>query len=699
MEDEARPRKPKSPATLEWMDQKSPRPRPPVKKYGSKSIYGAVKNMLTNPTAPATLLWQNPSEKTHSTSGEVTEHAGGMGDKGSGVRRTSLGNITKIKSRSTLLPISRAGESGEQRSSDSMFQSPDKSTRSSLKRPIVLHPIRGGHKIYEHSASDIDSKILSEPSDKAADIPEENTTDLTANEDSFPFVPEEESVQTPYPEIKEPRFSVQGFTARLLFLPFPAIVILHELYLLWWFIQLMMVLSIVFHFDWNLRVRPPVPDYPRYIPSRAPWIPGQRELFKRIQRLWGSILFIYLPATCVHLGLFLDHTQQSISWSSEDGVFKMKLQWYKNERYQQLIRPKKRQLLNAGMLALQIFLLFQCGIVMATDLNSYSREAYWRRTIKIWLSEIRHYYFLEFKDIETLINEEDVKKAYYTPDNDNRKLLLIDVVQSMFECCGLENGYMDWSDEDVLRPVNKTYRQALGIRSDDLKSHHRVPTLTKKSVPFSCCRFDSRTRNPRERACDHLELRNPAKVYSRGCVEVLTKFLVEKWIAVNSRALLVVFMTMIPQVALSMATLQPTQLVKQNTIYLIRTATLIGLCMIKLLDCMILIKRKVRRVQVLSKELEEQEQRGILRRKKEVNMFDVIRQSVAEEEARLYEKPKQHFRTINDIGNFDKKKAKNKKHPGSILPNSNWKSVNTIGRSLNPMTRSPWQVYYNLRES
>ncbi|KAF5396014.1 hypothetical protein PHET_11380, partial [Paragonimus heterotremus] len=92
------------------------------------------------------------------------------------------------------------------------------------------------------------------------------------------------------------------------------------------------------------------------------------------------------------------------------------------------------------------------------------------------------------------------------------------------------------------------------------RAHYLVPTLTNNSVPFSCCRWKHTSSALAPVPCDHMLVQDPNTLFDRGCVEPLSRFIQQHWMGLHLVPLLVVILTMIPQMFLLLTTIQPKQL-------------------------------------------------------------------------------------------------------------------------------------------
>ncbi|CAH8494018.1 unnamed protein product [Dicrocoelium dendriticum] len=326
-------------------------------------------------------------------------------------------------------------------------------------------------------------------------------------------------------------------------LPIKVLAILMELNLLWWFMQLFLFVWMTTCVDYQLRVRAPLAEFPGYSPLKMPWLPSQLNMRSRLLAAWLTLAFVYLPLVLCHMSRFYDRQPKQ----KERKLYKKQHDskpWYLNSRYTRLQEPMEGQPFNLFVLFVTLILWIFYLFVFLSDAFYPMQHNYWHRTIDKWLYELQRNYFLEFKALAGYIKQEERLQSYHTPDHDNTPVLIMDLLQSMFECCGRTTGYRDWNSPHVYRPKNHTYRKALGFPILNERVYYLLPTLTNNSVPFSCCRWKHQNQPLTHVACDHIKLDDPSTVFNSGCVEPLTRFIQHYWMGIHLIPLLVVILTM-----------------------------------------------------------------------------------------------------------------------------------------------------------
>ncbi|GAA29125.2 hypothetical protein CLF_104879 [Clonorchis sinensis] len=348
-------------------------------------------------------------------------------------------------------------------------------------------------------------------------------------------------------------------TYNLIRFPLRAVAIMVELQLFWWFIQFSIFIWITTLVDWKLRIRSPISEFPKYSAPRMPILPGQEEMRNRLLGVWLTLGFVYLPSTVIHLSKFFDDTPHKQKRRRLSRI-PSPIAWYEKDHYKQLVEIKQRQPRAMWMLILTFGLLLYYIYVFFSDTFYPMQEIYWDNIINKWLYELQRYYFLQFQQLAQFIRPESRIPSHHTPDDGSGTYLSLDLIHRMFECCGRKTGYTDWNSPHVYRPKNHTYRKAMGIPLLYERAHYLMPTLTNDSVPFSCCNPVHTEDVLKYVPCDHILVSNPSDLYNRGCVKPLSQFIRIHWMGVHLFPLLIVIITMIPQLVLYLATLQPKQL-------------------------------------------------------------------------------------------------------------------------------------------
>ncbi|TPP65734.1 hypothetical protein FGIG_09115 [Fasciola gigantica] len=353
---------------------------------------------------------------------------------------------------------------------------------------------------------------------------------------------------------------------RIINIPIKVLAIMIELHLVWWLIQLLVLVWMTTRVDWQLRVRSPVDAWPEYTPSRMPWMPGQKQMRNRLYTVWISLAVFYLPLVILHMTKYMDYIPQPPPALTPKPIYELpkKRPWYLNARYVQIIQPKSRQTLTAFVLFASLCTWFFYVYVFFRDTFYPFQVISWRKAISSWLYELQRYYFLQFRELYKWIPPKEWIESYHKPDGSVESFLIMDLLQTMFECCGRERGYRDWNSPHVYRPKNHTYRKAMGIAKINERAFYLLPTLTNDSVPFSCCQRRYSALSPTSTPCDHMLVENPDTLFSRGCVLPLSEFMLYHWMSNHMLPLLLIIVTMVPQMLLFCATVQPRELARQT---------------------------------------------------------------------------------------------------------------------------------------
>ncbi|VDP93543.1 unnamed protein product [Echinostoma caproni] len=109
------------------------------------------------------------------------------------------------------------------------------------------------------------------------------------------------------PSIEIEVFKEIPMAKRLVNIPMRALAVVIELHLIWWLVQLLMLVWMTTRVDWQLRVRSPLVSWPGYSPSRMPWLPGQINMRNRLYAVWISLGAFYLPLVILHMTKYVDY--------------------------------------------------------------------------------------------------------------------------------------------------------------------------------------------------------------------------------------------------------------------------------------------------------------------------------------------------------------------------------------------------------
>ncbi|XP_018653803.1 hypothetical protein Smp_153260 [Schistosoma mansoni] len=90
---------------------------------------------------------------------------------------------------------------------------------------------------------------------------------------------------------------------------------------------------------------------------------------------------------------------------------------------------------------------------------------YWRKIIHNWLYELKSFYLLDLKESPNGIKQTSSLKTHHLLDDGENSILIIDIIQNMFECCGIDKGLVDWVSDHVETPYSHTYQNLMSVMS------------------------------------------------------------------------------------------------------------------------------------------------------------------------------------------------------------------------------------------
>ncbi|CAH8644714.1 unnamed protein product [Heterobilharzia americana] len=321
----------------------------------------------------------------------------------------------------------------------------------------------------------------------------------------------------------------------------------------------------------KLRLRSPLKGLARYAATRMPWLPGQYELRNQISGVWWSLCIIYIPTTIIFCKFYLDHnlkipSEEKDQWMIRPYGFKT--------ISEQITGNKSRQLLLAGCLFTGVILWLFYLIIFYYSFYFF-HFPYWRNGIRDWLYELQRFYFWHFKEL-TLWVPKNSPKAYHLLDDGKDSFLIIDILQNIFECCGIENGTVDWASDHIERPKPSTYRKSMRISNSFQEAHYLIPNVSNRSLPFSCCKRNKYSFTTDSVPCNNINPINDDVFYNQGCLNPLMSFLTSRWMKDQMICLLIVLLTMIPQIIPMIASVSPGQLNEEfnTTLYSIEKAVI-----------------------------------------------------------------------------------------------------------------------------
>ncbi|CAL8075758.1 unnamed protein product [Calicophoron daubneyi] len=484
-------------------------------------------------------------------------------------------------------------------------------------------------------------------------------------------------------------------TRRLINIPLRVIAIMLDIYPLWWCLQLLMVVVISTRMDWEMRARAPIESAPGYVATWMPWLPGQLEMRGRLWAAWITLSTLYLPAVLLHIHCFLEYIPETKKEADE--VVKqmpLKPRWPRQKRYAQFLYVKGRQVIHALMLLLTLILWLYYVVVFFSDAFFPAWKTYWKLQISKWLYRLHQHYFLEFRGLERYIPKKYRMQTTISPPEEKVSFLIVDIIQIMFRCCGSDTGYEDWSSKHIYRPKNHTFRRAMGIRSTFERAFYLLPTLTRTSVPFSCCRHNFDEEGFDERDCQHLTADEPDMLYIRGCTEPLQHFICNEWMGMHSIPLLVVILTMIPQIILLLGTVQPVELKKQAIILCKKTKQFwVQKKSFAKSAGKSLLHRLTSKISTQEKEYGDLHMFGGDEKKEafeDEDPFPPTRQEVAVAEEAIYKRPPSAPKKPG--------KRRPKRRAKSLSPSSNhnWRSANRLRRQSDTRRRHKYRISYSL---
>ncbi|CAI2733606.1 unnamed protein product [Schistosoma spindalis] len=237
------------------------------------------------------------------------------------------------------------------------------------------------------------------------------------------------------------------------------------------------------------------------------------------------------------------------------------------QSYKMIVSGKKfRQLIPVCCFTTSIFLwlFYLIGFYNCLYFIHYN---YWRKIIHNWLYQLQSFYLLNLNKSPNEILQISSLKTYHLLDDGENSFLIIDIIQNMFECCGIDKGYMDWVSNHMKRPYLYTYQNLMRNTNDSHETNYSIEILTNRSVPFSCYK---RTKYSLDK--NNILLTNRTNIssvndnelfHNKGCVEPILYFLTSKWMKLQMLCLLIIILTMIPQIIVMLANIQMEELWKE----------------------------------------------------------------------------------------------------------------------------------------
>ncbi|RTG90620.1 uncharacterized protein DC041_0002098 [Schistosoma bovis] len=277
--------------------------------------------------------------------------------------------------------------------------------------------------------------------------------------------------------------------------------ILQNLLLIFSFLQFCIIIYLINQYDIYLRLRSPLNDLPNYTATRIPWIPEQYKLKNQMNIIWWSICMIYMPLMIIFYCLYFIHYN------------------------------------------------------------------YWRKVIHNWLYQLHSFYLLNLNESSNKISQISSLKTHHLLDDGENSFLIIDIIQNMFECCGIDKGYMDWISNHMKRSYLHTYQNLMRNVNDSHEANYPIEIITNTSVPFSCykrIKYSLGRNNILLTNRNNISLVSGNELFhNKGCVEPILYFLTSKWMKLQMLCLLIIILTMIPQMIVMLANIQMEELWKE----------------------------------------------------------------------------------------------------------------------------------------
>ncbi|KAK4475462.1 hypothetical protein MN116_000799 [Schistosoma mekongi] len=336
--------------------------------------------------------------------------------------------------------------------------------------------------------------------------------------------------------------------------------VLQNLLLIFTFIQSCVIIYLIHQYDINLRLRSPLNEFPSYAATRMPWIPGQYTLKCQISTVWWSLCLVYIPVVLIFCRYFLDHNEKELKKEKHNWITKLDTQKSLSELGDKLTLSGKnsRQYLLMGCLIISTVLWLFYAIVLYYYLY-FIHLNYWHEVIHHWLYELQRFYYLHFNELHFQTLQKSTFNAYHLLDDGKNSILIIDIIQSVFKCCGVDKGFVDWLSDHIENPKFHTDQNTKRI----LNGFHEVGYSTQmsmnRSIPLSCYKTTRYSFN-KSRLLYNMNLSyDNIWFHEKGCIKPLLHFLT-KWMKIQMLCLLIVIFTMIPQIILMLASIQVEEL-------------------------------------------------------------------------------------------------------------------------------------------
>ncbi|KAH8862927.1 hypothetical protein KSF78_0002515 [Schistosoma japonicum] len=337
--------------------------------------------------------------------------------------------------------------------------------------------------------------------------------------------------------------------------------ILQNLLLIFTFIQSCVIIYLINQYDIHLRLRSPLSEFPSYAATRMPWIPGQYTLKNQISIVWWSLCLVYIPVVLIFCRYFLDHNENELRKEKQNWITKLDIQKLLSELSDNLTLSGKnsRQYLLMGCLIIST-ILWLFYVIVFYHYFYFIHLNYWRKVIHHWLYELQRFYYLNDHELHVRTLQKSTFNAYHLLDDGKNSFLIIDIIQKTFKCCGVDKGFVDWLSDHIEKPKFHTDQNTKRILNDFHEIGYSIQMAMNRSIPFSCYK-STRYSFDESRLQYNVNLSNDnIWFYENGCTKPLLHFLTKKWMKLQMLCLLIVIITMIPQIILMLASIQVEEL-------------------------------------------------------------------------------------------------------------------------------------------
>ncbi|CAH8649834.1 unnamed protein product [Schistosoma rodhaini] len=341
--------------------------------------------------------------------------------------------------------------------------------------------------------------------------------------------------------------------------------ILQNLLFIFTFLQCCIIIYLIYQYDIHLRLRSPLNDLPNYIATRIPWIPEQYQLKNQMSTIWWSLCIIYMPIMIIFCRYYLEVNEngQKYRWIMKQDIRKPQSEQF----YSTIVFGKEfRQLLLVCCLTTSIFLwlFYLIGLYNCLYFIHFN---YWRKIIHNWLYELKSFYLLDLKESPNGIKQTSSLKTHHLLDDGENFILIIDIIQNMFECCGIDKGFVDWVSDHVETPYLHTYQNLMRNVNDSYEANYSIEISTNRSVPFSCYKRIKYNLDIDNilliNSSNNSSISNNELFHNKGCVEPILHFVTSKWMKSQMLCLLIIILTMTPQIIVMLANIQVEALWKE----------------------------------------------------------------------------------------------------------------------------------------